>query len=98
MKPIALKSTKSLVVSRKKHIFALKSEINVMSMKQLIAKIRDNHVFRGIASFGNIFGSPIRNRYARMSDLDMLRKDWEIIGNDLKTAINIYRKEVGYAR
>lgn len=89
---------KNLVVSRKKHIFALKSEINVMSMKQLIAKIRDNHVFRGIASFGNIFGSPIRNRYARMSDLDMLRKDWEIIGNDLKTAINIYRKEVGYAR
>ena len=69
-----------------------------MSMKQLIAKIQDNHVFRGIASFGNAFGSPIRSRYARMSDLDILRKDWEIIGNDMKTAINIYRKEVGYAR
>ena len=86
------------MISRKKHIFAQKSEINVMSMKQFIAKIQDNHVFRGIASFGNVFGGPIRNRYSRMSDLDILRKDWEVIGNDMKTAINIYRKEVGYAR
>ena len=69
-----------------------------MSMKQLIAKLQDNHVFRGIVSFGNVFVSTIRNRYAQMSDLDMLRKDWETIGNDMKTAISIYRKEVGYAR
>ena len=88
----------SLVVSRKKRIFVSKTKINDMRMKQFITKIQDNHVFRGIASLGNVFGSPIRSRYARMSDMDILRKDWEIIGNDMKTVISIYRKEVGYAR
>ena len=67
-------------------------------MKGLIAKLQNNHVFQGIASLGNIFGAPVRYKYRNMSDVDVLRKDWEIIGNDMRRAFDIYRKEVGYAR
>ena len=67
-------------------------------MKKFIAKLQNNHIFRGIASFGNIFGAPVRYKYRDMDDMAVLRKDWETIGNDMRQALNIYRKEVGYAR
>lgn len=67
-------------------------------MKSLIAKMQNNHIFRGIASFGNLFGAPIRSKYRDMNDMEVLRKDWETIGNDMRRAFEIYRKEVGYAR
>lgn len=67
-------------------------------MKKLIEKIQNNHIFRGLASLGNVWDSPIRNKYRNMSDRDILREDWETIGNDMRKALSIYTKEVNYAR
>ena len=64
-------------------------------MKNIIEKIQENHIFRGLASLGNIFGSPTRRKYRNMSDREILRKDWETIGNDMRTALNIYTKGDG---
>jgi hypothetical protein len=61
-------------------------------MKKVIEKIQENHIFRGLASLGNIFDSPTRRKYRNMSDRDILRKDWETIGNDMRTALDIYRR------
>ena len=33
-----------------------------------------------------------------MSDRDILREDWETIGNDMRKALSIYTKEINYAR
>ena len=67
-------------------------------MKKLIEKIQNNHIFRGLASLGNVGDSPIRNKYRNMSDRDILREDWETIGNDMRKALSIYTQEINYAR
>ena len=67
-------------------------------MKKFIEKIQENPIFRGIASLGNIFGSEIGSKYENMSDGDILRQDWETIGNDMRKALSIYNKEAHYAR
>ena len=70
----------------------------LIMMKKLIEKIQNNHIFRGLASLGNVWDSPIRNKYRNMSDRDILREDWETIGNDMRKALSIYTKEINYAR
>ena len=65
-------------------------------MKNIIEKIQENHIFRGLASLGNIFGSPTRRKYCNLTDREILRNDWETIGKDMRTALDIYTKEVNY--
>lgn len=67
-------------------------------MGKFIEKLQSNHVFRGIASFGNIFGVPESSKYRNTDDASVLRKDWEAIGNDMRQVLSVYRKEIGHAR
>lgn len=67
-------------------------------MGKFTVKLQNNHIFRGIASLGNMFGVPESSKYKNTDDMAILRKDWEAIGNDMRQALSIYRKEVGYAR
>lgn len=74
------------------------SKLIILGMRQVILKIKRNHLFRGLVRLGNIYQSPVRHQYANMSDMDILRRDWNTIGEDMVKAFNIYRKEVDYAR
>lgn len=67
-------------------------------MRKFIASLQSNHLFRGLASLGNIYGASVRGKYKNVSDQMVLRRDWEMIGQDMRKAFAIYRKEVNYAK
>ena len=68
-------------------------------MKNIIMNLQGNHIFRGIASLGNILGTPtVRKRHNITNDIVALRSDWETIGKDMRTALTQYCKEAGYVR
>jgi len=76
------------------------TEINIGDyvMRNFIASLQANHLFRGIASLGNIYGASVRGRYKNVDNQAVLRRDWELIGEDMRKALAIYRKEVNYAK
>lgn len=57
-------------------------------MRNFIASLQANHLFRGIASLGNIYGASVRGRCKNVDDQTVLRGDWEQIGKDMRMAIS----------
>lgn len=56
-------------------------------MRNFIARLQANHLFRGLASLGHIYGASVRGRYRNVDDQTVLRRDWELIGKDMRKAL-----------
>ncbi len=69
------------------------------SFKKRILKITQNPYVQGIGSIADIFGPSVAKRPKTLADDVMaLRSDWLAVGNDLRMALDTYRKEVSYGK
>lgn len=88
---------------QKKHIFAdiLNTEDKIMneSIKKRILKLARNPYVQGWGSIAEIFGPSIVRRSGTLADdIEALRGDWVKVGNDMKIALDMYRKEAFYGK
>ena len=69
------------------------------SIKKRIQKLAQNPYIQGMGSITEIFGpSMIRRPGTLADDVEALRSDWVKVGNDMKIAFDLYRKEVSYGK
>ena len=69
------------------------------SIKKRILKLAQNPYVQGLGSIAEIFGpSTVKRPGTLADDTEALRGDWIKIGNDLKIAFDMYRKEVSYGK
>lgn len=69
------------------------------SIKDRMLKLVNNPFVQGMGSIADIFGPTISCKQTSLQDdMRALRGDWETIGNDMRIAFDLYRKEVSSAR
>ena len=69
------------------------------SIKKRILKLAQNPYVQGWGSIAEIFGPSTVKRPATLADdVEALRGDWIKVGNDMKMALDMYRKEVSYGK
>ena len=69
------------------------------SIKNRILKLARNPYVQGWGSIAEIFGpSTVRRSGSLADDIEALRGDWTKVGNDMKVALDMYRKEAFYGK
>lgn len=69
------------------------------SIKKRILKLAQNPYVQGWGSIADIFGpSTVKRPGALTDDVKALRGDWTKVGNDMKIALDMYRKEAFYGK
>lgn len=69
------------------------------SIKKRILKLTQNPYMQGMGSITEIFGSSTTRRPGTLvDDMEALRGDWVKVGNDMRMALDLYRKEVSYGK
>lgn len=69
------------------------------SIKKRILKLAQNPYVQGWGSIAEIFGPSTISRPGTLADdVKALRGDWIKVGNDMKMALDRYRKEVPYGK
>lgn len=69
------------------------------SIKERIYKLAQNPYVQGLGSIAEIFGpSSVKRPGTLADDVEALRCDWIKVGNDMKVALDMYRKEVSYGK
>lgn len=69
------------------------------SIKKQILKLAQNPYIQGMGSITEIFGPSTARRPGTLADdMKALRGDWIKVGNDMRIALDLYRKENSYGK
>lgn len=69
------------------------------SIKKRIIKLAQSPYVQGMGSIADIFGpSTAKCPGTFVDDVEALRRDWIAVGNDMRVAIDLYKKEVSYGK
>lgn len=69
------------------------------SIKKRILKLAQNPYIKGMGSITEIFGPSIIKQPGTLADdMETLHDDWVKVGNDMRVALDLYRKEISYGK
>lgn len=80
-------------------MFNIKDKGMKDSIKVRLIKLAQNPYVQGVGSIADIFGpSTVKRSETLADDVQALRDDWMKVGNDMRVALDLYRKEVSYGK
>ncbi len=80
-------------------MFNIKDKGMKDSIKVRLIKLAQNPYVQGVGSIADIFGtSTVKRPKTLADDVQALRDDWMKVGNDMRVALDLYRKEVSYGK